>query len=79
MQILSNGIGMDFEVFLFARLREIVGEPSLVIHGQEIQTVADVWTQVCDEFPAVKSLKVVLTFCGEPRICQFAVPGSSGG
>jgi molybdopterin synthase catalytic subunit len=69
---------MSIEVFLFARLREIVGEPSLVIHGQEIQTVADVWTQVCDEFPQLKAFESSLLFAVNQEFANLQSPVRAG-
>jgi len=67
---------MSIEVFLFARLREIVGEPSIVIHGQEYQTVADVWGKLCVEFPQVKEFGTSLIFAVNQ---EFANPATSIG
>ena len=53
---------MSVEVFLFARIRELVGEARITIHGQEIHTVADAWTQVCSKFPQAKELESILIF-----------------
>ena len=69
---------MSIEVFLFARLREIVGEPSLVIHCQEIQTVADVWTQVCDEFPQLKAFESSLLFAVNQEFASLQSPVRAG-
>jgi len=69
---------MSIEVFLFARLREIVGGPSLVIHGQEVQTVADVWTQVCDEFPQLKAFESSLLFAVNQEFANLQSPVRAG-
>jgi len=62
---------MNFEVFLFASLREIVGAPKILIHGQEIHTVGDVWAQVCSEFPAVKEFERSLIFAVNQEFANF--------
>jgi molybdopterin converting factor subunit 1 len=53
---------MTIEVFIFAGLREIVGAPQISIRSQKICTVADVWAQVCSEFPSVKEFENSLIF-----------------
>jgi molybdopterin converting factor subunit 1 len=69
---------MSIEVFLFARLREIVGEPSILFHGQEFQTVADVWAKFCSEFPQVKEFESSLLFAVNQEFANLQTPVRAG-
>jgi MoaE-MoaD fusion protein len=69
---------MSIEVFLFARLREIVGEPSILIHGPEFQTVADVWAKLCGEFPQVKEFESILIFAVNQEFANLQTPVRTG-
>ena len=69
---------MSTEVFLFARLREIVGQPSIHFHAQEFRTVADVWAKVCAEFPQVKEFESNLLFAVNQEFANLQTPVRAG-
>lgn len=62
---------MNIKVYLFARLREIVGESMISIHSEKIHTVADVWGHVCSDFPLVKEFESSLIFAVNQEFANF--------
>jgi len=63
---------------VFAKLRDLVGEPRLVREAEAGSTIEDVWQALAREFPAAGPYRAALFRCRDAGYAKFSTPVAEG-
>ena len=69
---------MNVEVFLFARLRELVGHNRVLVQRQELLTVRDVWDGLRAQYPQVEGFGKSLLVSVNQEFAGWDTPVKEG-